>query len=141
MCCVLFFAQEHEYILFQQINFNCNILKIVVCLFVLFLLAIVQSLLLRYEDSICPFGIFKLFLIKSSDLDIALLPISLPNSCKLSGIELKDISIQQELIFIEKDRICINMKYVFTIYRALGNNDISVIEDNTFNNLPNLQTL
>jgi hypothetical protein len=59
-------------------------------------------LLLRYEDSDCPFGIFKLFLIKSPDLDIALLPIALPNICKLSGIELKDISIQQELIFIEK---------------------------------------
>ena len=93
-------------------------MKIVVWIFVLFHLAIVYSLLLRYEDYICPFGIFKLLLIKSPDLDIALLPIPLPNICKLSGIELKDISIQQELIFIEKDRICINMKYLFTIYRT-----------------------
>ena len=32
------------------------------CPFVLFLLAIVVSVLLRYTDSDCPFGIFKLFL-------------------------------------------------------------------------------
>ena len=32
------------------------------CPFVLFLLAIVLSVLLRYTDSDCPFGIFKLFL-------------------------------------------------------------------------------
>ena len=38
------------------------ILLIVVCPFVLFLLAIVLSVLLRYTDSDCPFGIFKLFL-------------------------------------------------------------------------------
>jgi hypothetical protein len=31
--------------------------------FALFLLAIVLSVLLRYTDSDCPFGIFKLFLI------------------------------------------------------------------------------
>jgi hypothetical protein len=38
------------------------VLEIVVCPFVLFLLAIVLSVLLRYTDSDCPFGIFKLFL-------------------------------------------------------------------------------
>jgi len=37
------------------------VLLIVVCPFVLFLLAIVLSVLLRYTDSDCPFGIFKLF--------------------------------------------------------------------------------
>jgi hypothetical protein len=37
---------------------------IVVCPFVLFLLAIVLSVLLRYTASDFPFGIFKLFLIK-----------------------------------------------------------------------------
>jgi hypothetical protein len=36
-------------------------LLIVVFPFVLFLLAIVLSVLLRYTDSDCPFGIFKLF--------------------------------------------------------------------------------
>jgi hypothetical protein len=36
------------------------VLLIVVCPFVLFLLAIVLSVL-RYTDSDCPFGIFKLF--------------------------------------------------------------------------------
>jgi len=38
------------------------VLLIVVCPFVLFLLAIVLSILLRYTDSVYPFGIFKLFL-------------------------------------------------------------------------------
>jgi hypothetical protein len=33
-----------------------------VCPFVLFLLAIVLSVLLRYTESDCPFGVFKLFL-------------------------------------------------------------------------------
>jgi hypothetical protein len=37
------------------------VLLIVVCPFVLFLLAIVLSVLLRYTDSDYPFGIFKLF--------------------------------------------------------------------------------
>ena len=39
------------------------VLLIVVCPFVLFLLAIVLSVLLRYTDSDWPFDIFKLFLI------------------------------------------------------------------------------
>ena len=38
--------------------------QIVVCSFVLFLLAIVMSVLLRNTDSDCPFGIFKLFFIQ-----------------------------------------------------------------------------
>ena len=38
------------------------VLLIVVCPFVLFLLAIVLAVLLRYTDSDYPFGIFKLFL-------------------------------------------------------------------------------
>ena len=59
---------------------------------------------LRYTDYDCPFGIFKLFLVKSRDLNIELLTISLANIWKRSGLELKDILIQQELIFIEKDR-------------------------------------
>jgi len=37
------------------------VLLIVICPFVLFLLAILLSVL-RYTDSDCPFGIFKLFL-------------------------------------------------------------------------------
>jgi hypothetical protein len=31
------------------------------------------------------------------------------------------------------------MKYLFTIYRTLNDNAISVIEDNIFNNLPSKQ--
>ena len=38
------------------------VLLIVFCHFVFFLLAIVLSVLLRYTDSDCPFGIFKPFL-------------------------------------------------------------------------------
>ena len=37
------------------------VLLIVFCPFVLFLLAIVLSVLLRYTDTDCPFGIFKPF--------------------------------------------------------------------------------
>ena len=60
---------------------------------------------LRYTDSDCPFGIFNLFLVKSRDLNIELLTIiASANFWKLSGLELKDILIQQELIFIENDR-------------------------------------
>jgi hypothetical protein len=68
-----------------------------------FLLTIVLSVL-RYTDTDCPFGIFNLFLVKSRDLNIELLTISSANIWKLSGLELTDILIQQELIFIEKDR-------------------------------------
>ena len=39
------------------------VLLIVVCPFELFLLGIVLSVLPRYTDSDCPFGIFKLFLV------------------------------------------------------------------------------
>jgi hypothetical protein len=38
------------------------VLLIVVCPFVHFILAIVLSVIFRYMDSDCPFGIFKLFL-------------------------------------------------------------------------------
>jgi hypothetical protein len=38
------------------------VVLIVVCPFVFFLLAIVLSVLLRYTDSDCLFGIFKIFL-------------------------------------------------------------------------------
>jgi hypothetical protein len=44
------------------------VLLIVVCPFVLFLLAIVLSVLLRYTDSDCPFGIFKLFSISAEEV-------------------------------------------------------------------------
>ena len=42
-------------------SFLRSVLQMVVCPFVLFLLAIVLSVLLRYTDSVYPFGIFKLF--------------------------------------------------------------------------------
>jgi hypothetical protein len=80
-----------------------NVLSIVVFPFVHFILVIVLSVL-RYTDSDCPFGIFNLFLVKPRDLNIELLTISFANIWKLSGLELKNILIQQELIFIENDR-------------------------------------
>jgi hypothetical protein len=66
------------------------VLYIVVCLFVLFLFAIVLSVL-RYTDSDSPFGIFKLFLVKSRDLNIDLhvLTIASANIWTLSGLEQK----------------------------------------------------
>ena len=45
-----------------HLQFYMYVLQILVCPFVLFLLAIVLSVLLRYTDSDYPFGIFKLFL-------------------------------------------------------------------------------
>jgi hypothetical protein len=45
-----------------DLQFYLYVLLIVVCPFVLFLLAIVLSVLLRYTDSDYPFGIFKLVL-------------------------------------------------------------------------------
>ena len=44
-------------------SFICNVLEVVVCPFVLFLLAIVLSVLLRFSDSDYPFIIFELFLL------------------------------------------------------------------------------
>jgi hypothetical protein len=53
------------------------LLKIVACPFVLFLFAIVLSVLLRYTNYDYPFGIFKLFLFKKdvvrTDFDIYVL--------------------------------------------------------------------
>jgi hypothetical protein len=46
----------------RSIVFMCNVFQIVVCPFVLFLLAIVLSVLLQFTDSDYSFGIFKLFL-------------------------------------------------------------------------------
>jgi hypothetical protein len=51
--------------------------------FCTFVLAIVFSVLRRYTDYDCSFGIVELFLIKSCDLNIKLLTISLANICKL----------------------------------------------------------
>ena len=45
---------------------------------------------------------------QSLDLNIALLTISTDNIQKLYGLELKDISIQQEFNFIGKDRTIIH---------------------------------
>ena len=44
-----------------DLQFYIYVLQIVVCPFVLFLLAIVLSVLFRYTYSVYPFGIFKLF--------------------------------------------------------------------------------
>jgi hypothetical protein len=51
-----------------------------------------------------PLWYLQSLLSKSLDLNIEPLTISSANIWKLSGLELKDILIQQELIFKEKDR-------------------------------------
>jgi hypothetical protein len=63
--------QALEYLISWEINhavermqFYLYVLKIVVCPFVLFRLAIVLSLLLRFTDSDYPFGIIELFFAK-----------------------------------------------------------------------------
>jgi hypothetical protein len=98
------FSRQSAYLWVQLCLSSRRLVPLFVCLFVLFLLAIVFSVLRRYTDYDCSFGFFKLFLIKSWDLNIKLLTIALANICKLSGLGLKNILIQQELIFIEKDR-------------------------------------
>ena len=50
----------------REISLLGNIvIKIVVCPFVVFVLTIVLSVLLRYTDYDYPFGIFKLFLLRT----------------------------------------------------------------------------
>ena len=49
-------------VVFLTLQFYMYVFQIVVCLFVLFLLLIVSSVLLQYTDSDYLFGIFKLFL-------------------------------------------------------------------------------
>ena len=53
---LVYFVQKKSHTKFLYV------LYIVVCPLVLFRLAIVLSVLLRFTDSDCPFGIFKLFL-------------------------------------------------------------------------------
>jgi len=49
-------------ILMQTLSFICMFCRLLFVLLYFFLLTIVLSVLLRYTDSDCPFGIFKLFL-------------------------------------------------------------------------------
>ena len=57
----------------------------------------------------------------SRDLTIELFTISSANIWKLSGLELKDILIQQELIFIEKHRINIPERTIICILKEFKN--------------------
>ena len=50
-------------------NLLCNVLQIIVCPFVPFLLTIVLSGLFRFTDSGYPFVIFKLFFVQNSVLN------------------------------------------------------------------------
>ena len=58
---------------FVLLDFKLDVylLYIVVCPFVLFLLSIVLSVLLRYTDSDYPFGIYKLFYIEKLNIHMA----------------------------------------------------------------------
>ena len=98
------FSRQSAYLWVQTVPLFSPICSFIFMSFCTFVLAIVFSVLRRYTDYDCSFGFFKLFLIKSWDLNIKLLTIALANICKLSGLGLKNILIQQELIFIEKDR-------------------------------------
>ena len=65
---------------------------------------------------------------KSRDLNIELLTISTDNIWKLCGLELKDILIQQECIFIGKDRNNISEgKRTFTLRNLTLNIDRPVV--------------
>ena len=70
-----------------HLQFYMYVLQIVVCPFVLFLLAIVLSVLLRHTDSDCPFGIFKLFLnvkynLQQHIMNYSLLALFVCDRCK-----------------------------------------------------------
>ena len=56
-------------VLYSIFSFMCNVLLIVVCHFVPFLLVIVVFVLLRFTDSDYHFGIFKLFLLYFNSTD------------------------------------------------------------------------
>ena len=71
----------------------CMFLEIVVFPFVLFLLAIVLYVLLRYTDSDYPFAIFKLFLRKILDIVIQLRRVCLVNKYIFLSVETIDQSI------------------------------------------------
>jgi hypothetical protein len=75
------------------------VLLIVVCPFVLFLLAIVLSVLLRYTDSDYPFGIFKLFLQTVGELRVMLCNY-VTDEIKKKSSPLKPLS-QSQLNFAE----------------------------------------
>jgi len=63
--------------------FYMYVLLIVVCPFVIFLLAIVLSVLLRYTDSDYSFGIFKLFLQRvSPNFTSFLTTVPFPGDCR-----------------------------------------------------------
>ena len=72
--------------------------QIVVCPFVLFLLAIVLYVFLRYKDSEYPFGIFKLFLRKILDIVIQLRRVCVVNKYVFLSIEPIDQSILDDNI-------------------------------------------
>ena len=55
---------------FSIFSFPCNVLQIVVCPLVLFLLAIVLSVLLQFTVSDQPFGIFKPFVLSQQQPSI-----------------------------------------------------------------------
>ena len=76
--------------------------------------------ILQYTDSDCPL-VSLISSIKSGDLNIELLTISSANIWKLSGLELRDILIQQELIFIEKDRTNIPERTIIFILKEFKN--------------------
>jgi hypothetical protein len=73
-----------------------------------------------------------MFIVKLHDLNIKLLTISSTNIWKLSGLELKDILIQKEYIFIEKDLTNITERTTSFILRNLKLNIDKEASNNLF---------
>jgi hypothetical protein len=79
---VYYFVQVHSIclsLLFKThslVDYECRLLRYFICMFcrslfvLLYFFPIVVSVLLRYTDSDCPFGIFKLFLAKSWNIQL-----------------------------------------------------------------------
>jgi hypothetical protein len=81
--------------------------KIVVCPFVVFLLAMVLYVLLRCTDSDYPFGIFKLFLRKILDIAIQFRWVGVENKFVFLSVETIDQSIIDDNISFN---ICQHLK-------------------------------
>jgi hypothetical protein len=73
-----------------------------------------------------------MFIVKLHDLNIKLLTISSTNIWKHSGLELKDILIQKEYIFIEKDLTNITERTTSFILRNLKLNIDKEASNNLF---------
>jgi hypothetical protein len=100
-----------------------DVLWIVVCAFVLFLLAIVLSVLLRYTDYDYPFSIFKLFL--SIIFSFSHANISLHQLTHLSAILLLTrFCVCKFLLFRNIAKILLGSDKLLTLGERLGSSPV-----------------